>query len=134
MRASLAIPARLRLWRAILQQAHQFRPERRKLRPDHSAARVNDKVPSWGYLQTIEAQNLSDAPLDAVADHRAAQLLLHADAEAAAGEPVRPAKDNELLARAPPASAVHRVVFAAAHQADRAGMPEPRAQAAFRWA
>ena len=117
-----------------LEQANELRPERHETRSGHRAARVYDDIPSRRYLRTIEPQDLADPPANSVADHRATERPFHADAEAAALEPVRAIEDQELRARAPLAAAVHGLVLSVTHQASRPRKTSPRVRRVIRWA
>src|SRR5882672_3445723 len=59
-----------------LQQAQQIRRQRRKLRSRHRTLRVNDDVPSCGYLQPVTAYNFAQTPPDTIAHYPAAQAFL----------------------------------------------------------
>src|SRR2546422_1533020 len=91
-----------------LEQAQQLGRQHRKLRAGHRTPRVNDDVPSRRYLRKILPQDSADAPLDAIAHHRAAHRLFHADSQAAVPEAVGPREGRELRARAPPPAAIYR--------------------------
>src|SRR5260370_549307 len=66
-----------------LQQTQQIRRQRRKLRARHRTLRVNDDVPSCGYLQPVAAHHLAQAPPDTIAHYCAAKSLLDAEAKTA---------------------------------------------------
>src|SRR5260370_6514489 len=68
-----------------LQQTQQIRRQRRKLRARHRTLRVYDDVPSCGYLQPVAAHDLAQAPPDTIAQYRAAQGLLDAEAKRLCG-------------------------------------------------
>lgn len=125
---------RLLLLPDALKQPEELRLEQCKRRLRYRAARVYDHVPSRRYLRAILTQDLADAPSNPVANHRAAQRLLHADAEAAVFSPIRAIEDCELLARTPLAAAVHRLVVGTAHQAGRARKLPRQTRRTIRWA
>src|SRR6267154_43705 len=83
--ARTTLQARERILRSLhaLQHAQQIRCQRRKLRACYRILRVNDDVPSCGYLQPVAAHDLAQAPPDTIAHYRAAQSLLDAEAESA---------------------------------------------------
>ena len=64
----------------------------------------------------MAAHNLSNAPPDAIAYHRAAQCLLYAETEAAHRQLVGAKKNCEVGTRAALPGAVHGIEFAAPHQ------------------
>src|ERR1700719_350566 len=98
------------------QQSQQFRRQRRKLRACHAALGVNHDVPSCRYLLAMPAHDLSHAPPDAIAHHRAAQRLLDAETEAAARKLIRAKKKGEVGTRAAFPGAVHGIELSAPHQ------------------
>src|SRR6267378_8579322 len=83
--ARATLHARERIFRSlhVFQQTQQIRCQRRKLRARYRILRVNDDVPSCGYLQPVAAHDFAQAPPDTIAHYRAAQNLLDAEAESA---------------------------------------------------
>jgi|GEM_PF-2401998 len=78
---------------------------------------MNDDVPPCWYLREILPKDLANTPSDTIADHRAAQRFLHADAEPAVREMIGPNENYELAARASLPAAIDRFIFHAANQA-----------------
>ncbi len=64
----------------------------------------------------MAAYNLSNAPPDAIACHRAAQCFLYAETEAAHRQLVGAKENCEVGTRAALPDAVHGIEFAAPHQ------------------
>src|SRR5260370_22952917 len=67
--ARATLHAREWIFRSLhaLQQAQQIRCQRRKLRARYRILRVNDDVPSCGYLQPVPAPDFAPAPPDTTA-------------------------------------------------------------------
>jgi hypothetical protein len=68
----------------------------------------------------MTAHDLSQPPSDAIADHRAAQRLFDAEAEAAVRQLVRAKENSEVGTRAAFPGAIHGIELAFAHQPRRA--------------
>jgi hypothetical protein len=51
--------------------------------PRHDAFRMNDYVPSRGYLQTMTANSFAQAAANAISHYRATQRFFNAEAKAA---------------------------------------------------
>jgi len=83
---------------------------------------MHDDVPSGWNPPTIEAQNLANAPANAIANHRAAQRAAHAHPKAVLPQAVRGKKHGELAAGSPAAVAVDGVELSTAGQTS----PAPR--------
>src|SRR6266852_2218411 len=98
------------------QQAQQIRGQRRELCRAFAVLRMYDDVPSCGYLLAVATHDFPHAPPDAIAHHRAAEGLLDAEAEAAAGQLIRAKKNGEVGTRAAFPGAVHHVKLSAPHQ------------------
>src|SRR5258708_4608472 len=83
--ARATLHARERIFRSlhVFQQTQQIRCQRRKLRARYRILRVNDDVPSCGYLQPVAPHDFAQAPPDTIAPYRAAENLLDAEAESA---------------------------------------------------
>jgi len=64
----------------------------------------------------IRDSNLADAPPDAIAHYRAAELLLDAEAETALRQLVGAKKNSKVGTRAALSGSVHGIEFAAPHQ------------------
>src|SRR6266852_8161105 len=107
-------------WSALplhaLQQAQQIRRQRRKLRARHRTLRVNDDVPSCGYLQPVAAHDLAQAPPDPIARYRTSQGLLDAEAETALQQLVGAEENGEVGTRTALSGAVDRIKLSAPHQ------------------
>jgi hypothetical protein len=82
---------------------------------------MNHDVPSRRDLRLVPPKNFSDPPADPIADHRASQRLLHADAETALSSAIGAVKDNELRRAFPPAAPVDGLEFGAAYKSRGAG-------------
>jgi hypothetical protein len=82
-----------------------------------------DDVPSGQKLLAMQSQNLTDAPADAVAQHRAAERPFYAAAESRrrAIFRVRQQENDKVPPRLPAAAAVNSFEFGAAQQAAFAG-------------
>src|SRR5438067_153007 len=116
------------------QQTEQLRLHCCKGRPRHGCARMNYDVPSRGDLQAIPPQDFSDAPANSIADHRASQRLLHADAEAASRAAVGAIKNHELRRGFPCPAPINCFIFGTAYQASGAGKPLRHTLRSFKWA
>jgi hypothetical protein len=77
---------------------------------------MNHDIPSWRDLRPVPPENFSDPPADPVADHRASQRLLHADAEAALRSAIGAVKNYKLRRTFPPAAPIDGLEFGAAYQ------------------
>ena len=108
----------MQVWNSqFLEQAQEILGERHKGRLGHRAFRMNDDVPSRGYLLPLTAHYFAQSPPDAVAHHRAAQCLLDAETETVQGKFVRTSKDGEVGTREALSRAVYAVEVTAVHQA-----------------
>jgi len=78
------------------EQAKEILRQRCEGRANRRSFRVNDDVPSCGYLLPMTAHDFTQSPPDAIAHHRAAQCLLNAETEAIQGQFVGTNKDGEV--------------------------------------
>jgi hypothetical protein len=95
---------------------------------------MNYDVPSWGDLRIISPKDFSDAPADSVADHRASQRLLYADAETASRPAVGAIKNHELRRRFTGPAAINGFVLRTAYQTRGAGKALRRTFGSSKWA
>ena len=95
---------------------------------------MNYDVPSCGDLQTIAPKDFSNAPADPIADHRASQRLLYADAETASRPAIGAIENHELRRRFPGAAAIDGFELGTADQARGAGKALRRAFRSVKWA
>jgi hypothetical protein len=116
------VPLRVRIRRAF-QQTQQIRRQRRKLRVRDRTLRVNDDVPSCGYLQPVAAHDFAQAPPDPIAHHRTAQGLLDAEAESALRQFVGAEENCEVETRTALSSAIDRIKLSAPGQFTHFGGP-----------
>src|SRR5260370_8174015 len=116
--ARATLHAREWIFRSLhaLQQTQQIRCQRRKLRARYRALRVNDDVPSCGYLQPVAAHHFAQAPPDPIAHYRAAQSLLDAEPESALRELVGAEENCEVGTRTALSGAVDSSKLSAPHQ------------------
>jgi hypothetical protein len=85
--------------------------------PRHDAFRMNDHVPSRGYLQTMTANSFAQAAANAVSHYRAAQRFFNAEAKAAERQLIGAKKNHEVRTGTPASGAIDGVEISAAHQA-----------------
>src|SRR5258708_3131725 len=116
--AQTALPAQEGISRPLraLQHAHQIRRQRRKLRARYRTLRVNDNVPSCGYLQPVAAHDLAQSPPDPIAHYRTAQSLLDAEAESALRQFIGAEKNCEVGTRTALSGAIDGIKLSAPHQ------------------
>jgi len=82
----------------------------------------------------IPPKDFSDAAADSIADHRASQRLLDADAETASRPAVGATKNHEVRRGFPAAAAIDCLEFGAAYQTRGAGRVLRRTLGSFKWA
>jgi len=95
---------------------------------------MNYDVPSRGDLRTIPPKDFADAPADSIANHRASQRLLDADAKTAPRPAISPIENHELRRGFPAAAAIDRLEFGAAHQTHGTRKTLRRTLGSFKWA
>jgi len=91
-------------------------------------------VPSRGNLRIIAPKNFSNAAADPIAEHRASQSFLDADAETASRSAIGAIKNHELRRGFPPAAAIDGLEFGAAYQTRGARKRLRRTRGSFKWA
>src|SRR5271168_2347679 len=94
----------------------QIRRQRCKLRTRYRVLRVNDDVPSCGYLRAVATHDFANPPPNAIAHHRATERLLDAEAKAGLRQSIGAKESSEVGTRAALTGAVHGVKISAAHQ------------------
>jgi hypothetical protein len=99
-----------------LEQLQQFLRQRYECCSLDFAFRVNDDVPSSGYLLAMAAHDFTHPAPHAIAHYRAAQPFLDAETEAAQRSLIGAKKRGEVRIRAALPSAVDGVEFALAQQ------------------
>src|SRR6266481_7953696 len=99
-----------------LQQPHQIRRQRCRLRTRHRTLRVYDDVPSCRYLHPVAAHDLAQAPPDPIAHYRSTQSLLDAEAESALRQFVGAEKNCEVGTRTALSGAIDGIKLSAPHQ------------------
>src|SRR6267154_2773229 len=107
----------------VPQQTQQIRGQRRKLRARHRTLRVNDDVPSCGYLQPVAAHCLAQTPPDPIAHYCTAQGLLDAEAKTALRQFVGAKENCEVGTRTALSGAVDSIKLSAPHQPRLARKP-----------
>jgi hypothetical protein len=118
----------------VPQEAEQLRFDPRKSDPRHGRPRMNYDVPSRGDLRTLPPKDFSDAPADSIADHRASQRFLDADAETASRPAISAIKNHELRRGFPAAAAIDGLEFGAAYQTRGARKTLRRTLRIVKWA
>lgn len=79
-----------------LHQAEKLRLEIRKVRVANAGFRMNHEVPARGDFVRMTANNLSDAPPDAIPPYRSTKCFLDAEPKAADRQLVRAKKNSEM--------------------------------------
>jgi hypothetical protein len=82
----------------------------------------------------IAPKDFSDAPADPIADHRASQRFLDADAEPASRPAIGAIKNHEVRRGFPAAAAIDCLEFGAAYQTRGARKTLRRTLGSFKWA
>jgi hypothetical protein len=83
----------------------------------HDTFRMNDYVPSRGYLQTMTANGFAQAAANAITHYRATQRFFDAEAKAAERQLIGAKKNHEVRTGTPASGAIDGVEIPAAHQA-----------------
>jgi hypothetical protein len=95
---------------------------------------MNYDVPSRGDLRIITPKDFSDAAADSIADHRASERFLDADAETASQPAIGAIKNHEVRRGSPAAAAIDCLEFGAAYQTRGARKTLRRTLGGFKWA
>jgi hypothetical protein len=95
---------------------------------------MNYDVPSRGDLRIITPKYFSDAAADPIADHRASERFLDADAETASQPAIGAIKNHEVRRGFPAAAAIDCLEFGAAYQTGGARKTLRRTLGGFKWA
>jgi hypothetical protein len=59
-----------------------------------SRTRIQHKVPTSGQFRSVQPENLSDSPLDAIPNHSLPYALRHRNAQTRLGQAIRSIKDG----------------------------------------
>jgi hypothetical protein len=95
---------------------------------------MNYDVPSRGDLRTIPPEDFADAAANSIADYRASQRFLDADAETASWPAIATIKNHELRRGFPAAAAIYGLELGTAHQTRGARKTLRRTLRSFKWA
>src|SRR5229473_3698198 len=120
--ARATLHARGRIFRSLhaLQYAQQIHRQRCKFRARYRILRVNDDVPSCGYLQPVAAHDFAQAPPDTIAHYRSTQSLLDAEAESALRQFVGAEENCEMGTRTALSGAIDGIKLSAPTNCRRA--------------
>lgn len=104
----------------------QFQPT--KFKRCNRACRMDHNIPSRSKFFAVQSQDLSHAPSNSIAHHRASQRLLDAHPEAISWQAISPRENHKIRSRTAPALPINSLIFRPSQQS-----PFPRQIALLRW-